>query len=373
MKLKMGYKLVQLKPRWLKVEIPEEWEIKTFDELFEFLTTGSNPRSDLAENGDIQYIHYGDIHQKWNLILDCDSEKIPYINKTKVERIPLLKDGDLIIADASEDYEGSGSSILLKNVKNKKIVSGLHTLALRNKDENVSLDFNAYLTSIRAVKQQIISYVSGVSVYGLSKNNLKQIKIPLPTLPEQRKIVSVLSDINELVQQVNRIIDQIKLLKKGLMQKLLIKGVGHEKNEFKKIDWYYQQQIEIPEKWEKTTLGDVCDKIQDMNHDMPKKQKSGIHFLSISHIINESEIDFSNTEYISKEDYETILKKIQPKKNDLLYSRVAVIGEVRIIREDKKFAFTYNVALIKTSEKVNSVFLMYMLDSSLITSSISTM
>ena len=98
------FKKVQLKPRWLKVEIPEEWEIKTFNELFEFLITGSNPRSNLEESGDILYIHYGDIHTKWNFILDCDSEKIPWINRTKVEGIPLLKDGDLIIADASEDY-----------------------------------------------------------------------------------------------------------------------------------------------------------------------------------------------------------------------------------------------------------------------------
>ena len=69
-----------------------------------------------------RYIHYGDIHTKWNLQLDCDLEKIPRINEEKVSKLPLLKDGDLIIADASEDVPGSGSSILLKNVKNKKLL-----------------------------------------------------------------------------------------------------------------------------------------------------------------------------------------------------------------------------------------------------------
>ena len=164
-----------------EIKIPEEWKIKTFDELFEFLPTASNPRSDLEENGDMQYIHYGDIHTKWNLILDCDSEKIPSINKDKIGTFPLLKDGDLIIADASEDYEGSGVSVLLKNVKNKKIVSGLHTIALRNKDESISSDFKIFLTSIRSVKEQIIRYVTGYSVYGLTRKSLKQIKVPLPS------------------------------------------------------------------------------------------------------------------------------------------------------------------------------------------------
>ena len=144
-KPKPGYKLV--KSIFGKYEeITKDWEIKKVDELFEFLSTGTNSRSDLEKSGDMQYIHYGDIHTKWNSILDCDLEEIPWIDKNKVERLPLLKDGDLIIADASEDYEGSGASILLKNVKNKKIVSGLHTIAFRSIDENISSDFKTYLT-----------------------------------------------------------------------------------------------------------------------------------------------------------------------------------------------------------------------------------
>jgi len=231
-KPKPGYKLV--KSLFGKYEeIPEEWEVKKFDELFEFLRTGANPRSDLEKNGDIYYIHYGDIHSKWKIILDCNTEEIPLIDKTKVETLPLLQDGDLIIVDASEDYEGSGASVLLKNVKNKKIVSGLHTIALRNKNENISLHFKAYLTSIEFVKNQITGYVTGISVYGLSKNNLKKIKIPIPSLQEQQKIASILENIDSLIHVNKKIIglsnssNDVKIshnleeLKKGLMQKLL--------------------------------------------------------------------------------------------------------------------------------------------------------
>ena len=130
--------------------------------------------------------------------------------------------------------------------------------------------------------------------------------------------------------------------------------------------WFFGKSIELPENWELSTLGKSCDQIQDMDHKMPTKQNSGIPFLSISHVVNKEEIDFSNQEYISKEDYAKFLKKMQPKKNDLLYSRVGTIGEARIIREDKKFAFTYNVVLIKTNEKLNSHFLKYMLNFDLI-------
>ena len=187
------------KVRWMfgrEIEIPEEWEIRQYDELFEFLRTGTNPRSDLRREGEIQYIHYGDIHAKWNSVLDCNIEEIPFIDKSKVENLPLLRDGDLIIADASEDHEGSGASVLLKNIQNRKTVSGLHTIALRKMDESVSPGFLRYLNSMQFVKIQIISRVTGISVFGLSKNNLKRIKIPLPTLPEQRQIASILSGVD---------------------------------------------------------------------------------------------------------------------------------------------------------------------------------
>ena len=69
-KSKSGYKRVKLL-FGKEIEIPEEWEVKKFNEIFDFLRTGTNSRSDLSESGDAQYIHYGDIHTKWNLILEC--------------------------------------------------------------------------------------------------------------------------------------------------------------------------------------------------------------------------------------------------------------------------------------------------------------
>ena len=190
-------KFKKIKSLFNKYEnIPKEWEIRTFEQLFEFLKTGTNSRSDLEECGEIGYIHYGDIHTKWNSVLDCSLEEIPFIATSKVEKLPLLEEGDLIIADASEDHEGSGASILLKNVKNRKIVSGLHTIALRSQDKNISPEFKRYLVSIKFVKNQIIAYVSGISVYGLSKNNLKIVKIPLPSFTEQQKIASILSGVD---------------------------------------------------------------------------------------------------------------------------------------------------------------------------------
>ena len=212
------------KVKWLfgkEIEIPEEWEVKKFNEIFDFLRTGTNSRSDLSESGDAQYIHYGDIHTKWNLILECKSAKIPFIENDKIKNLSLLKDGDLIIADASEDHEGSGTSILLKNIENKQVVSGLHTIALRDNSQITQSEFRAYITSIKFVKIQIIAQVTGISVFGLSKTNLKKMKITIPLLPEQQKIASILSNADAYIQKNQEYKKKMELLKKGLMQKLL--------------------------------------------------------------------------------------------------------------------------------------------------------
>ena len=220
------------KVKWLfgkEIEIPEEWKVKRFDEIFEFLATATNSRSDLDNSGDIQYIHYGDIHTKWNLVLDCDVEIIPYIAKTKVEKIPLLTEGDLIIADASEDHEGSGASVLLKNAQNKKIVSGLHTMALRDNQENTSIDFRSYLISIQFVKNQIVAYVTGISVYGLSKKNLKKVKIPLPLLKEQQKIASILTQLDEQYKQLENHLSLLKTMRKSMINEKLTPPILRKK------------------------------------------------------------------------------------------------------------------------------------------------
>ena len=204
------------------LSMPEDWDVKEInDDVFEYLISGTNARSDLNENGEIGYIHYGDIHTKWNTVLDCDTEAIPRIDKEKVASLPLLKDGDLIIVDASEDVEGSGTSVLLKNVKNKKIVAGLHTIALRLKDESISPDFLKYLTSIHSVKMQIISFVHGSKVFGLGKTICKSIQVPFPKLPEQEKIVSILSNVDEQIIFQTKYQKKLKILKKSLIQKLL--------------------------------------------------------------------------------------------------------------------------------------------------------
>lgn len=198
-----------------------EWEEWSYGELFTLLKTGSNPRSHLSSNGDVKYIHYGDIHQRWSTYLDCNVEELPYIDQIRVQSLPYIKDGDLVMADASEDYEGVGASIEIFNSQDSKIVAGLHTLLLRGNEELLADGFKGYLQYISSVKKQLIEIATGISVYGISKTNIKKITVKLPNIDEQKAIVNILSDMDQEIRELEAQREKTIALKQGMMQDLL--------------------------------------------------------------------------------------------------------------------------------------------------------
>lgn len=198
-----------------------EWKMYSFGDMFEFLNTANNSRSDLSEYGDVEYIHYGDIHMKWNSFLDCEIEELPRIERSKVQSVPYIQDGDLIIADASEDYDGIGASVEVKNMADRKIVAGLHTLLLRGDKSLLADGFKGYLQYIPALRQALIKAATGISVYGISKNNIKKISVRLPETVEQQAIATVLSDMDAEIILLEEQREKIVAIKQGMVQELL--------------------------------------------------------------------------------------------------------------------------------------------------------
>ncbi|MET1281358.1 restriction endonuclease subunit S [Vibrio navarrensis] len=201
-------------------EIPEDWEVKTYGEVFTFLSTSTNSRADLSEDGDFGYVHYGDIHTEWNNKLDLNKERLPRISKNIVSSA-FVMDGDLIMADASEDYEGIGKTVEVFNVGDKQLVAGLHTFLLRDKEKVLADGFRGYLHSIPAVKSSFDRLATGMKVYGISKNNLSSVCIPVPSLEEQTAIATILSDMDAEIQALEQRLGKTRQIKQGMMQELL--------------------------------------------------------------------------------------------------------------------------------------------------------
>lgn len=234
--------------------IPKDWDAVPFGELFAFLSTNSFSRNDLTyeeQENAIYNIHYGDIHSTFTTdVLNLDNIRIlPIVKKELDERkLTFLKDGDLVIADVSEDHAGLCECVELKGVGQAKIVSGLHTFAARPNNKLVQLGFSSYVFKSNLVRRELTRIATGTSVTGISKYNLSKLLIPLPTIPEQKKIAEVLFNWDKGIEHTTALIRQLRTRKKGLMQQLLTgkkRLAGYSgKWEEMKLDEYFSERKE---------------------------------------------------------------------------------------------------------------------------------
>ncbi|MFO0322123.1 MAG: hypothetical protein ACK504_06825 [Bacteroidota bacterium] len=156
-------------PRLRFPEFKGEWERKKLGEVADFKVTNSFSRENLNyEYGVVKNIHYGDIHTKFQTLFDITKEEVPFVNEEmNVKRIAddfYCKEGDIVFADASEDLNDVGKSIEIINLHNEKLLSGLHTLLARPKDNYFSIGFNGYLFKSNNIRLQIQKEAQGSKV-----------------------------------------------------------------------------------------------------------------------------------------------------------------------------------------------------------------
>lgn len=198
-----------------------EWETMRYGDIFQFISSANYTREDLTDTGSIRYIHYGDIHTKFENYVDLSDASIPTIQDCKLKNYPLLETGDLIMVDASEDYSGVGKSVEVINQNGCKAISGLHTILLRDTSKTFADGYRAFIHSIPSVKAQLDFYATGMKVYSISKGNLAIIEIPVPPKDEQEAIVNAIGSFVDEIKALEVRLAKSTLLKQAMMQELL--------------------------------------------------------------------------------------------------------------------------------------------------------
>lgn len=169
---------------------------------------------EVAEDTGTKYIHYGDIH----------TSKVKNINNIDV--LPNIKDnnykplkyGDVIVADASEDYKGIADACIVNTISDSyKIVAGLHTIAFRPKSKLCSKFLYFYL-STDIFKHFGYKTGTGLKVFGISYKELAKFKLKEPSVTEQKKIVKLLFLIEKAINLQQRKLKLLKVMKKALSQ-----------------------------------------------------------------------------------------------------------------------------------------------------------
>ncbi len=189
-----------------------EWTTKTLDKIAEFSKGKGISKADITENGTLPCIRYGELYTYYK---ETIYEVISYTDVPQDELI-LSQANDVIIPSSGETHEdiATSSCVMLDG-----IALGGDLNIIRSKINGVFLSY--YLNNVK--KREIAQMAQGISVVHLYSNQLRNLEITFPSIDEQEKIATFFSGLDEVINEQNKKIDQLRLHKKGLMQSLFPK------------------------------------------------------------------------------------------------------------------------------------------------------
>ena len=349
-KSREGYKMSELG------EIPSDWEIISLESLGEF-KNGINKGKDDFGFG-VKFVNIQDAYIG-NLIVESRLGRLNVNEKEK--EIYKLINGDIVVVRSSVKPEGVGYPILFDGAQEDVVYCGF-MIRYRYNIDKVNPLFMLYQLRSSKARKQVLDLSTVSANTNINQESYKKVKIILPTKKEQEKIASILSTVDEQIDNVDALIEKNKELKKGLMQTLLTKGIGHTK--FKKTEIG-----EIPEEWEIKELSELySENIRDFGSFSTTKLieyvEEGIPYLRAENF-RENKIVLNSVSYITEE-VDKLLDKSYVYDGNILFTKIGNIGCATVYRGELGTRCNSNatIAKIKIDENIyDSNYIVYFLNS----------
>ncbi len=226
--------------------------------LFKFGKGLSITKENLSETG-IPCVSYGQVHSKYGVILDMSKHVLPFVSESYLDTSSqaLIKKGDFVFADTSEDKGGSGNFTCL--VSDSSIFAGYHTVIARPVSKDVFHKYFAYLFDSQNFRAQIQQAVSGIKVFTISQGTLKNAIALFPNIDAQIVIANYLdrktAQIDSIIADKEKLIELLKEKRQAIISEAVTRGLDLSiPMKDSGVDWIGQ----IPEHWEVKPLFTVA-------------------------------------------------------------------------------------------------------------------
>lgn len=340
--VRQGYKMTELG------EIPEEWKIVNLEEVInEFIV----PMRDKPKVFD------GDI--PWCRIEDIEGN---YLNGNKESRFvseKTIKEMNLKVFPQGTLIASCSATLGVYAINTTPLITNQTFIGLVPSEK---INVNYLLYYMNTTTDRLKNIASGTTIPYISRQKFEKFKIVLPNIEEQEKIASILSTVDEQIDNIDALIEKNKELKKGLMQTLLTKGVGHTK--FKKTE-----VGEIPEEWEVKKVGDICEvkggkrlpkgyQLEDEDNAFPYIRVADMYMGGI----RQDDIKYVPKDIVDK------IKNYKISKDDLFISVAGTLGIVGQVPYELDGANLTENADKLCNIQINKLYLMKVLQSNIIQS-----
>lgn len=247
-----------------------------------------------------------------------------YVSEETIKRLncTVLQKGYLLISRMPDPI---GRACLMEEL-DYKCITVVDCTIVKLDPQKVDSSFVVFFLNSQPALNRAKVLATGTTRQRISRKELEGVPLIAPSLPEQKEIAEILTTVDDAIEKTNQIIDKTKELKKGLMQRLLTRGIGHKK--FKK-----SEIGEIPVGWELKRLSDLCIGKPEYGANTPAIDKTDHlpRYIRITDITKDGKLLASTWQSIETE----FAKGYMLKEGDLLFARSgATVGKSYLFRKE---------------------------------------
>ena len=271
----------------------------------------------------VRLCNYSDVYHHRAIRADMD-----YMVATATDREIRncrLEPGDVVITKDSETADDIGvPAIVSDDVRD--LVCGYHLAILRPQKADLDGRFLHYALAAESAKRQFRTYANGITRFGLRTEDISRVRIPLPPIPEQRKIAAILSAVDDAIDKTLAVVNQTQVVKSGVMQELFSRR--------------------LLDGWTVVPLVDACAARGQYGANVAKRdfEPGGIRYVRITDIDEDGTLKDVSVGIDSADAYRYLLRT-----GDILFARSGTVGKSYLhVDTDTRHAFAGYLVRFRT-------------------------
>ena len=372
-------------------DIPDSWEWVRIRSLGEIVRGSGIKRNETVQQG-LPCVRYGELYTTYQTSF---TSAVSFIAPDLYEKCKHFSYGDVLMTLTGENKPDIAKAVAYLGTEP---IAASGDLAFWTQHGMNPL-FLSYIMASPYIIARKVALATGDIIVHISGDKLGTILLPVPPLAEQERIVACIQEaelvienyaikatalqklqdsfpealkksiLQEAVQgklvpqdpsdePAEALLERIRAEKQRLIKEGKIKKDKHESVIFRRDNSHYEKRgseevciddeipFEIPENWVWCRLGSILEKLTDGAHSTPKYTDSGVPFISVKDV-SSGVLSFDSAKHISESEHRELYKRCDPKRGDILLTKVGTTGIPVIVDTDEEFSLFVSVAQLR--------------------------
>jgi len=219
----------------------------------------------------------------------------------------------------------------------------------------------AYLTyTLKALRLGDLD--QSTAIPGLSREQAYAAQLPIPPIPEQKRIVAKVEELLGRVHAARARLAKVPAILKRFRQAILAAACSGQLTG----DWRGDEGSngdDVPDGWVDTTVEGACQIIADCPHSTPKWTNEGVICLRTTNF-SAGRLDLGKVRYVSEATYKERVNRVEPAAGDVLYSREGgILGIACMMPNRLRACLGQRMMLMRPGSGLLPAYLMHALNS----------